>query len=168
MFDFLRRKSHDFQDGRGRVRAHRHKNGGGWVSDAAHVEGCYVGKDAEIGGFAWVANSSIYHRAKVQGVAYLDKCFLYDNAFIGEKAVARECSLWDNGTVVGAAVIRNGVCLAKEGLVSEHATVIGPFLIKGHVTAYAYLYRDDIFTLDKEPTVIYEGAVVKTSEYLRS
>ena len=50
----------DFKDGHGRVPAHRHVNGGGWVADTAKVEDtAFVGEDARVYGTAWVCGQSV-------------------------------------------------------------------------------------------------------------
>lgn len=53
---------HDFGDGLGKVRAHRHVNGGGWVADTATVaDEVFVAR-----------NAAVYHKAKVTGNVRID------------------------------------------------------------------------------------------------
>ena len=56
-----------FDFGLGPVPAHRHKNGGGWVADTAHVaDDAYVGPNARVFGQA-----QVYGEARVSGQAWV-------------------------------------------------------------------------------------------------
>ena len=59
----------DFDDGNGPVTAHKHTNGGGWVSDSASVdERVCVGPNARVYGDASVSgNDLVLGDAKVYG-----------------------------------------------------------------------------------------------------
>lgn len=49
--------THDF--GYGEVPAHKHKNGGGWVTDSAMVDDtAYIGENAVVFGKAWVCDDA--------------------------------------------------------------------------------------------------------------
>ena len=63
----------DFQDGKGRVSAHQHPNGGGWVADTASVdETAFVGPDAEVYGHAGVyGHARVFGNASVFGDAVI-------------------------------------------------------------------------------------------------
>ena len=70
----------DFKDGNGKVPAHRHSSGGGWVADTAYVaESVYVGNNAkvygnaEIFGYAVVSGyARVFGNAKVSGIVRSD------------------------------------------------------------------------------------------------
>lgn len=88
---------HDFNDGNGLVLSHRHKNGGGIVSNAATVsEDSVVAPKAMVGGKAMVVNKcKILDTAKVLGSAY----------------VADGVILEDRVEVSGTAEVKYGVVL---------------------------------------------------------
>lgn len=74
---------HDFNDGRGRVFAHRHINGEGWVADTAKVaDSVFVGKRASVYHRANIAgNITINERSRVCGAADIDA-----NGYISREA----------------------------------------------------------------------------------
>ena len=58
----------DFGDGQGCVAAHQHVNGGGWVSEYAHVvPGAYVGADSFVYGNAQVYKGAIVANGRISG-----------------------------------------------------------------------------------------------------
>lgn len=59
---------HDFGDGAGPVAAHRHGNGGGWVTETATVDAtAYVGPDATVRGSATVGGrATVWGSARVE------------------------------------------------------------------------------------------------------
>lgn len=103
-----RASKHDFKDGRGRVFAHRHVNGNGWVADTAKVaDAAFVGKWAQV-----------YHNAAVEGrVSVLDRAHVCGNAVVRDNArvrqnavvsgrahVSDDSQLWGNSRVHGGTV----------------------------------------------------------------
>ena len=51
--------TYDFKDGKGKVLAHRHPNGGGWVAETATVEDTViVDKDAKVFGTTKVSGDT--------------------------------------------------------------------------------------------------------------
>lgn len=85
----------DFRDGKGPVAAHRHPNGGGWVSKTAKVdETAYVNTDAVV-----------YGNAKV-----LDFVSLHGKTVVCDEAVVRD-HVEVNGVmkVCGQAVLKGKV-----------------------------------------------------------
>jgi len=63
----MRTYKHDFKDGHGKVNAHKHKNGGGWVANTAHVdETVFISKNAQVYG-----NARVYNNTRVFGNAWV-------------------------------------------------------------------------------------------------
>ena len=67
-------ETHDFYDGRGPVPAHRHPNGGGWVSDDSKVdplsiidEGSSVSSESRVSGGSLVSGSQVSGGSTVSG-----------------------------------------------------------------------------------------------------
>lgn len=106
-----RAPKHDFKDGQGRVFAHKHDNGGGWVADTAHVApGVKVTRNAQVFGFARVHDEcEITGQAKVYGRARL-----FDQVRLSQEAVVR-----DN------ALVSDTVQLANQVFVHGNARVMG-------------------------------------------
>ena len=88
---------HDFGDGRGKVLAHKHANGGGWVADTAKVaDEVFVGRRA-----------SVYHRASVSG-----DCHIADNAAICGRARIDATGTIDGGSfIAGNTDIKGNVTI---------------------------------------------------------
>lgn len=114
-----RAPKHDFKDGRGRVFAHRHDNGKGWVEDTAHVGAdVYVGPTAQVMNNATVLGKGIRIEAKavVKGWAtVLTNTRLAGFAVVSGKSVVRETSMFNECAVTGNAEVSN--CF-MEGAVS--------------------------------------------------
>ena len=122
-----RASKHDFKDGRGRVFAHRHINGNGWVADTAKVaDSVFVGKWAQV-----------YHNATVEGRVYVqDKSHvcgnatvrgnvkLRNNAVVGGRAqVIDDCQLWTNSRVYGGSV-SGSTTLYDDAFIRDSARVV--------------------------------------------
>lgn len=118
-----RAPKHDFKDGRGRVFAHRHDNGGGWVADTAWVAPtARVGSRAQVSHYARVHdNCEIIGTATVGGHARLfDRCKLSQRAVVFDSATLRDdCHLTGNARVGGIAVV------------SGQTTIYGRVLVQG-------------------------------------
>lgn len=114
-----RAPKHDFKDGRGRVFAHRHDNGRGWVEDTAHVGAdVYVGPTAQVMNNATILGKGIRIEAKavVKGWAtVLTNTRLGGFAVVSGKSVVRETTMFNECAVTGNAEISN--CF-MEGAVS--------------------------------------------------
>lgn len=122
-----RAPKHDFKDGFGRVFAHRHSNGNGWVADTAYVgEDCYVGPKASVGQYARVlsgvrieakatvtGHALVADRAElrgfacVQGTAIVRDCQLEGHAQISGSADVCGTNMYDRAAVAGSAMVRN-------------------------------------------------------------
>lgn len=122
-----RASKHDFKDGRGRVFAHRHVNGNGWVADTAKVaDSVLVSKWAQV-----------YHNATVEGrVCVQDKSHvcgnatvrgnvkLRNNAVVGGRAqVIDDCQLWTNSRVYGGSV-SGSTTLYDDAFIRDSARVV--------------------------------------------
>jgi carbonic anhydrase/acetyltransferase-like protein (isoleucine patch superfamily) len=105
-----RAPKHDFKDGFGRVFAHRHSNGGGWVADTAHVgEDCYIGPKAGVTQYARV----------IKGVRIESKASVRGNAIVMKQTILRGFSI-----VQGTACVRDCV-LENHAQISGDADVVG-------------------------------------------
>lgn len=104
-----RAPKHDFKDGRGRVPAHRHDNGGGWVSDSAKVDdSVYVGAHCQIYESARVRdNVRLEGRSEVRGFARVRDNVLLKNkvSVLGSARISDSAKLYDNVRVGGNARI---------------------------------------------------------------
>jgi len=122
-----RASKHDFKDGRGRVFAHRHVNGNGWVADTAKVaDSVLVTKWAQV-----------YHNATVEGrVSVMDRSHVCGNAVVrdnvrvrnnaivsGRGLVSEDSQLWSNARVYGGSV-SGSTNLYDETFVRDSARVV--------------------------------------------
>jgi carbonic anhydrase/acetyltransferase-like protein (isoleucine patch superfamily) len=90
---------HDFGDGLGKVLAHRHDNGGGWVADTATVDDkVFVSRRA-----------AVYHNAKITGSVRLDNH-------------ARVCGLAD---IDSSGSINDHVFVAGKTNITGHVVIRG-------------------------------------------
>lgn len=114
-----RASKHDFKDGKGRVFAHRHDNGGGWVADTAYVAPTVeVKRYAQVYDFARViGNCRLDNHARV-----FDHACLYDNVIVGDKA-----------EVCGHAVLRNTTNVRGTAFVADNADLSGSTTVRGNV-----------------------------------
>jgi acyl-[acyl carrier protein]--UDP-N-acetylglucosamine O-acyltransferase len=93
---------HTFPDNH-RVKAHKHKNGGGWVADSATVhKSVYIGPHAQVFG-----NAQVLFKARIEGCALVHgNAVVKDNAVIGGVAqVCGDATVEDNVEVWGHTVI---------------------------------------------------------------
>ena len=116
---------HDF--GNGLVPAHRHKNGGGWVTDTANVtKNSYVGPNALV-----FDNAIVYGRvenfAKVYGHARIglwaqvkDYAHVYGNARLGGNSQAIENAQISGNVKISGTVTVKGITMV-DGNVSIHS-----------------------------------------------
>jgi carbonic anhydrase/acetyltransferase-like protein (isoleucine patch superfamily) len=124
-----RAPKHDFKDGIGRVFAHRHANGNGWVADTARVEEqVYIGPRAQVYNYACVRGQvRLEGRARVFGHATLDG-----------RASGRDSGIVvkTNAQVYGNALIRDTTIIADDASVTGNARISGNSRIFGHAHVY--------------------------------
>lgn len=124
----IRAPRHDFKDGHGRVFAHRHANGNGWVADTARVaESAYIGSRAQVAQFARVNDTCrLQGVAKVYGHAQLSGGVLIKgSAEIYGRACIRDTVQIDNNVrVYGNAVVSGDSIIKDNAHVAESANVI--------------------------------------------
>jgi carbonic anhydrase/acetyltransferase-like protein (isoleucine patch superfamily) len=135
----------DFGDGAGKVPAHQHVKGGGWVAETAHVDSeCYVGPHAVVFGNARVTeravindyakvygNARVYGHAKVYGSAQIfDNAQVYDNAKVSGHAkvyenaiVVNNALVYDHAEVYGNATVRNNAEVLNHGKILGNADI---------------------------------------------
>lgn len=103
---------HDFGDGRGRVDAHFHSNGGGLVGAGANVaHTAHVGKEAKVFGFASVSGYAVIDEyAQVGGHANVSgKARIYGAALVGGHAIiAGDAHVCGNARVFGIEKLYSG------------------------------------------------------------
>lgn len=117
-----REQKHDFKDGAGRVPAHRHVNGKGWVAKTAVVEdSVYVGPKCAVYNSAYVSG-----RVRLEGNARVS----------GSAVVSGEVIIKQNGHVYGNAVVRDMV------MVNDNARITG----RAHVTGRTRLFGGSLIT----------------------
>ena len=147
----------DFGDGQGKVPAHQHPNGGGWVAESAHVDPeCYVGPHAVVYGNARVTEKVIINDfAKVY-----DNARVYGSAKVyGDAQVYEAAQVYDNARVCGNAKVYENAVVVNNALVYDHAEVYGSAIVRNNaeVLNHAKIYgKADIYDSIK----IYDNCVV--------
>lgn len=112
-----RAPKHDFKDGNGRVPAHKHDNGGGWVADTAKVDNeVYVGRRCEI-----------FNRATVKGLVRMEGCARVS----GGAVVSGGVIMRKNAHVYGKAVVRDTTEVSDDARIFGEAHVSGTSLVFG-------------------------------------
>lgn len=112
-----RAPKHDFKDGTGRIAAHRHDNGRGWVADTATVDDTvYVGPRCEV-----------FNRAIVKGAVRLEG----QSRVSGGAVVSGGVIMRKNAHVYGAAVVRDTTEISDDVRICGSAHVSGTSRIFG-------------------------------------
>jgi carbonic anhydrase/acetyltransferase-like protein (isoleucine patch superfamily) len=131
----VRRKrapKHDFKDGQGRVFAHRHANGGGWVADTARVaDSVRVTRNAQVAQYARIE----------------DECALEGRAFVtGHARISGNVRLLQDARVEGHARVFDRARLTGSARVIENASVGGSSLLENRalVSGWAYVLNSRI------------------------
>jgi len=153
----VRAPKHDFKDGRGKVFAHRHVNGNGWVEDTAKVsDTVFVSKLAQVYQNAVVeGNARIRDRANVAGSAYVrdaaevrnlgfvgGNTMLYDDSKVTEKAAVYGGTICGTSMIKGNATIREYPFI-RDSTVENHARITGyTQLLRSHVYGDVYLMNN--------------------------
>lgn len=127
-----RAPKHDFRDGNGKVFAHKHDNGKGWVADTAHVaDSVYVGSRCAVYQCARIVGTCrlkgrvrVHGHAAISGSVTLNK----DVNVFGRAAVCDTAQLHDNAQVSGQARVCGGSHLYGSTVVRDHAYVLGSCL----------------------------------------
>jgi carbonic anhydrase/acetyltransferase-like protein (isoleucine patch superfamily) len=123
-----RAPKHDFKDGKGRVFAHRHDNGGGWVADTAWVAPTVkVTRNAQVFDFARVHdNCEITGQGRVFGRARLfDAVTLSQRAAVhGYATVRNSVFIKDDGQIFGSAHVCGDTRMTNNVNIYDHAVVI--------------------------------------------
>jgi len=121
---------YDFGDGEGRVPAHKHANGGGWVADTAKVsEECLIGYPA-----------TVYHNATV-----LNGTHMSGNARVCGSAKVRACVMRDRSCVGGNTIIKNSV-------VANHARVFGGDIVDADIEGNCVIRDNPIIRRAHDPS----------------
>jgi len=115
----------DFEDGKGAVPAHRHRNPdrfeGGWVADTAIVtKTAFLGSGARVFGQAQVCGS-----AKVWGAAQVfgSACVYGQAQVFGSSQVFGEAHVFGSAQVFGAAQVQGNVLIYGSAQVSDSSQV---------------------------------------------
>ena len=99
----------NFEDGNGKVPAHRHPNGGGWVANTAYVaDTAFVGHDARVFNYARVFDGAeVRNHARVYGYAQaFDYAEVRENAVVfGHARLHGYSEVFADARVSGLAVI---------------------------------------------------------------
>jgi carbonic anhydrase/acetyltransferase-like protein (isoleucine patch superfamily) len=127
-----RAPKHDFKDGYGRVFAHRHDNGRGWVADTASVDdSVYVGSRAQVFQHAKVlGRCRLEGQAKVHGFATVRGAVIVKHSaqIYGRSTVCDGTLLHDNSSITGSAIVCGNSSLYNVANISESAYVLGSTL----------------------------------------
>lgn len=126
---------HDFKDGHGKVAAHRHDNGGGWVANTAYVApSVKVTRNAQVFGYARVYDaceitgaSRVFGRAKLYNTSALSQnAAVSGNAMVCDSArLTDETVVTDNARLFGVTHISNRVFIGDNAVIRD-TTVRGP------------------------------------------
>jgi hypothetical protein len=99
----------NFEDGNGKVPAHKHPNGGGWVANTAYVaDTAFVGHDARVFNYARVFDGAeVRNYARVYGYAQaFDYAEVRENAVVfGHARLHGYSEVFADARVSGLAVI---------------------------------------------------------------
>lgn len=137
-----RASKHDFKDGLGRVFAHRHINGDGWVADTARVaDSVYVHKTAQVHHLAQLnGRVRICNRAKVGGTAELwHNAEVSGNAFVGGTAVLQDTvKVKNNARVLGGILSGSTMVLDNSEITASRSgqAFIRNTVIRGNSRVY--------------------------------
>jgi carbonic anhydrase/acetyltransferase-like protein (isoleucine patch superfamily) len=139
-----RASKHDFKDGRGRVFAHRHINGEGWVADTAKVaDSVFVNKTAQVyheaklegnvrvGGRSQVCGfAQLRDHVEVSNMAYvtggavlMDRCKLYHRSAVYGGLLCGATILYDDATVRNEPMLRS-VTMRNKSVICGYANVV--------------------------------------------
>ena len=149
-----RAPKHDFKDGIGRVFAHRHDNGKGWVADTARVaDSAYVGPRAQVFHFAKVRDycriegtATVFGHADISGTATVKHARVFGNAAVRDKAKINDACV-----VSGNAVVSGDSELYVGFQVIEHAYVFNSMLRGyGTISGHAHIMRSNFRTREFE------------------
>ena len=128
-----RAPKHDFKDGYGRVFAHKHDNGGGWVADTARVaDTVYIGPRCEIFQMACVSERvRLEGRARIFGSAVVRDSVLLkqDGSIYGAAVVTDKTTLSDNAKICGNAHVTGTSRLEHSAIVTDSARVTSTTLL---------------------------------------
>ena len=128
----IRAPKHDFNDGCGRVFAHKHENGGGWVADTAHVAKTVLCE----------RRAQVYHRARVKGHAKLQNyaqvcgCAVVSGSKIAGHAYVAGSAQVTGGEIIGNAMVTGGKLMCCT--LTDRASVYGEPLIH-YTNLYGYV-----------------------------
>ncbi|NBT75125.1 MAG: hypothetical protein EBT15_03990 [Betaproteobacteria bacterium] len=152
-----RASKHDFKDGRGRVFAHRHVNGNGWVADTAKVaDTVFVNKMAQVYHNAVIEGKvALNRRAQVCGNAYIrDRVIVGDDALVaGKAAIFDDCRILHESRVYGGRV-SGSTTMYETSHIRQEAHVHNCTLrSQAHVSGYAMVFMSSL-----------EGAVTITGD----
>jgi carbonic anhydrase/acetyltransferase-like protein (isoleucine patch superfamily) len=148
-----RAPKHDFKDGCGRVFAHRHINGGGWVADTAVVDDrVEVDKMAQVYHFAKITgNVKIKHRAKVGGTAVLrdsvqilNRAEIFGTARIEEEVVVSNNASVFGGTICGTTQIKENAQIRNKPLIRD-SVISGSTSINGYASLFEATCEENVF-----------------------
>jgi UDP-3-O-[3-hydroxymyristoyl] glucosamine N-acyltransferase len=142
--EFDQEKLFDFQDGAGLVPAHQHINGGGWISNTAHVDdNCYVGPSAQVFGNAKVTGNVIINDyARVYGHA-----FVYGKAMIyGDSQVCGNAQVYGFAKVSGHANVYENARVLDNSIVHEYCKIYGNAVVRNNseVLGYSHVYGNAV------------------------
>jgi len=128
-----RAPKHDFKDGSGRVFAHKHDHGGGWIADTAKVDATvYVGPRCEVFQHARVHDRvRLEGRAKVFGTSVVRDSVLLrqESAIFGAAYVCDTTVLNDFARVSGSAHVSGTSRIEGQAAVTDSARVVASTLV---------------------------------------
>jgi carbonic anhydrase/acetyltransferase-like protein (isoleucine patch superfamily) len=134
MGDMLHVLNVDFGDGRGKVPAHQHIKGGGWVAETAFVDSdCYVGQHAVVYGNARVSGNAIINdHAKVYGDA---RVYGYAKVY-GNSEIYDSAQVFDNSKVSGNSQVFGSAKVADNAMIHDNAEISGNAIVRNNAEIF--------------------------------
>jgi hypothetical protein len=139
-----RAPKHDFKDGKGRVFAHRHDNGGGWVADTAWVAPtANVTRNAQVYDFA-----RVHDRCRVSGRGHVcGRSKMFDRAHVDQHAkLGGDAILFDDGVlngfarVSGNAKVFGSSRVSRNTEISQNAIIVNTNIVGPEAYFWARIY----------------------------
>lgn len=165
---------HDFGNGLGKVLAHKHKNGGGWVSDEATVDpSVYVGRDAVIIGKVFLGpcvilrdQSSIIGDVVISGDALVKdhSCIIGHVRVDGRLEMSGYSKIEDDAQIQKTAtlIMSKHANMRGDSIVVDGTTQLdGMAVVTGGSRLHGNLYFSDAISinavLEEQPSMIVKG-----------
>jgi UDP-3-O-[3-hydroxymyristoyl] glucosamine N-acyltransferase len=151
----------DFGDGNGKVPAHKHLKGGGWVAETANVDNdCFIGPHAVVFGNARVSGNAIindyakvYGDAQVYGNAKVyGKAEVYDKAHVlGHAKISGNARVYENARATDNAMVYDDCQVYGNAIVRNNAEILNKARVCGKADIYDSIKIYDECVVTRKP-----------------